>query len=86
MAEKSEIFQPEPPVSISFCLTLTPLCRGVTMRRTFALLSCFLLLLATVGGCQTAVPTFGRDTIMPALGFSAVPGQTEPELNDFDYD
>lgn len=56
------------------------------MRRTFALLSCFLLLLATVGGCQTAVPTFGRDTIMPALGFSAVPGQTEPELNDFDYD
>jgi hypothetical protein len=58
--------------------------QGVTMRRAFVLLGGFLLLLATVGGCQTAVPTFGRDTIMPALGFSAVSGQYEPDLNDSD--
>ncbi len=56
------------------------------MRRSFALLGGFLLLLVTTGGCQTAVPTFGRDTILPALGFSAVPGQTEPDLDDLDFD
>lgn len=58
--------------------------QGVTMRKAFVLFGGFLLLLTTVGGCQTSVPTFGRDTIMPALGFSAVPGQYEPDLDGSD--
>ena len=54
----------------------------MTMWKTFALLGGFLLLLATASGCQTAVATFGSDTILPALGFSAVRGQWEPDIND----
>jgi hypothetical protein len=83
MAFNSAILQPKrSPTYRSLREIILP--QGVTMRKAFVLFAGFLLLLAAVGGCQTSVPTFGRDTIMPALGFSAVPGQYEPDLSDSD--
>jgi hypothetical protein len=56
----------------------------MTMRRTLLVFVGLLLPLTTLAGCQSSVPVLGSQTVRRVFGVSAVPGQTEPDLDEFD--
>ena len=56
----------------------------MTMRKTLLIFVGLMLPLATIAGCQSSVPVFGSQTVRRVFGVSAVPGQTEPDLDEFD--